>query len=57
VVVAAAEVAEQIDEMQLYTLALKLHQEMNLGTFDECVAAARESKLNEAEAFAILTQK
>jgi hypothetical protein len=50
-------VAEQIDEMQLYTLALKLHQEMNLGTFDECVAAARESKLNEAEAFAILTQK
>jgi len=30
---------------------------MNLGTFDECVAAARESKLNEAYAIAHLTQK
>lgn len=34
-------IAPQIDEMTLFTLALKLHNELKLGSFDDCVAAAR----------------
>jgi len=33
--------AKQIDEMELFQLALKLHNDLKLGTFDDCVAAAR----------------
>lgn len=32
---------KQIDEMELFQLALKLHNDLKLGTFDDCVAAAR----------------
>jgi hypothetical protein len=38
---------QQIDEMKLYELALKLHSELKLGSFDECVAAARANNCDE----------
>jgi len=37
----------EIDEMKLYELALKLHSELKLGTFDDCVAAARANNCDE----------
>merc|ERR1711970_470649 len=36
-----------IDEMKLYKLALKLHNELKLGSFDDCVAAARANNCDE----------
>lgn len=38
---------QQIDEMKLYELALKLHSELKLGSFDDCVAAARANNCDE----------
>lgn len=55
VIVGAPE--QQIDEMKLFTLALKLHQELNLGSFDDCVSAARLHGLNEAATVAYLQAK
>lgn len=37
----------QIDEMKLFELALKLHSELKLGSFDDCVAAARANNCDE----------
>jgi len=33
----------EIDEMKLFQLALKLHNELKLGSFDDCVEAARNT--------------
>lgn len=49
--------AQQIDEMTLYTLALKLHNVLKLGTFDDCVAAARANNCDEAATVIALQQK
>jgi len=43
---------QEIDEMKLYELALKLHNELKLGSFDDCVAAARANNCNEHAAIA-----
>jgi len=48
---------EQFDEMQLYTLALKLHNELKLGSFDDCVEAARTNKCDEAKTVIYLQQR
>lgn len=47
----------QFDEMQLYQLALKLHNELKLGSFDECVEAARTNKCDEAKTVIYLQQR
>jgi len=38
---------QEIDEMKLYELALKLHSQLKLGSFDDCVAAARANNCDE----------
>jgi len=40
--------SSQIDEMQLFQLALKLHNDLKLGSFDDCVNAARVNNCDEA---------
>jgi hypothetical protein len=38
---------QEIDEMKLFELAIKLHNELKLGSFDDCVAAARANNCDE----------
>jgi hypothetical protein len=38
---------QPINELEMYQLALKLHQTLNLGTFDACVSVVRSNNLNE----------
>jgi hypothetical protein len=44
-------------EGALYHLALHLHQDMKLGTFSQCVEAARINKLSEAQSIAYLKDR
>jgi len=46
--------SEQIDEMTLYQLALKLHNDLKLGSFDDCVSAARAANCDEAATVVLL---
>jgi len=39
--------AAQVDELEVYKLAIKLH-EMNLGSFEECAKAVKDNNCNEA---------
>jgi hypothetical protein len=43
----AKKTAQPVDELEMYQLALKLHQTLNLGTFDDCVSTVRLNGLNE----------
>lgn len=49
--------ANQIDEMTLFQLALKLHNDLKLGSFDECVSAARSANCDEAAAVVLLQSR
>lgn len=48
---------QEIDEMKLYELALKLHNELKLGSFDDCVAAARANNCEEQTTIASLQSR
>ena len=39
--------AAQVDELEVYKLAIKLH-EMNLGSFEECTKAVKDNNCVEA---------
>jgi len=39
--------AAQVDELEVYKLAIKLH-EMNLGSFEDCAKAVKDNNCNEA---------
>jgi len=47
---------DQHDEIEIYKLAIKLH-EMNLGTFEECAKAVKETGCNEANSVKVLQRK
>lgn len=49
-------VKKSIDETEFYKVALKLH-EAGLGSFDDCVAALKESNSDEAAAVKLLQRK
>ena len=46
----------QVDELEIYKLAIKLH-EMNLGSFEECAKAAKENGCDEASTTKALQRK
>lgn len=46
----------QVDELEIYKLAIKLH-EMNLGSFEECAKAAKENGCDEATSIQALQRK
>merc|ERR1712233_249445 len=39
---------QQFDEMTLYTVAFKLHNDLKLGTFDDCVSIARKNNCDQS---------
>ena len=44
----------QVDELEIYKLAIKLHESMNLGSFEECAQAVKENNCNEANSIKAL---
>jgi len=40
--------------METYLLALKLHKDLNLGSFNDCIASVRANDLNEIACIAEL---
>ena len=46
----------QVDEFEIYKLAIKLC-EMNLGSFEECIKAAKDNYCDEATALQALQNK
>ena len=44
----------QIDELEIYKLAIKLHESLNLGSFEECAQAVKENNCNEANSIKAL---
>lgn len=47
----------QVDELEIYKLAIKLHESMNLGSFEECAQAVKENNCNEANSIKALQRK
>lgn len=47
-------VPEKSSEMEIYLLALKLHKDLNLGAFNDCIASVRANNLNEIACIAEL---
>ena len=46
----------QVDELEIYKLAIKLH-EMNLGSFEDCAKAAKENGCDEGASRQALQRK
>jgi len=46
----------QVDELEIYKLAIKLH-ELNLGSFEECAKAVKEQSCDEANSIKALQRK
>lgn len=46
----------QVDELEIYKLAIKLH-EMNLGSFEECAKAVKDNCCDEATSIKVLQRK
>lgn len=44
----------QVDELEIYKLAIKLHESLNLGSFEECAKAVKENNCNEASSIKAL---
>ena len=38
----------QVDELEVYKLAIKLHESLNLGTFEECAQIVKENNCDES---------
>jgi len=38
----------QVDELEVYKLAIRLHESLNLGSFEECAQVVKDNNCNEA---------
>jgi len=47
----------QVDELEIYKLAIKLHESLNLGSFEECAKAVKDNNCNEANSIKALQRK
>jgi len=47
----------QVDELEVYKLAIKLHESLNLGSFEECAKAVKDNNCNEANSIKALQRK
>lgn len=46
-----------ISEVDTYKLAIKLHEQLHLGSLDECIKSARENNGDEADSIKALQRK
>lgn len=44
-------------DIEIYKLAIKLNEQLNLGSLDDCIKAARESNADEADTIKALQRK
>jgi len=47
----------QVTEVEIYKLAIKLHEQLQLGNLDDCIKAVRESNCDEADSIKALQRK
>ena len=48
---------KQVTEVEIYKLAIKLHEQLKLGSLDDCIKAVRSTECDEAESIKALQQK
>jgi len=48
---------KQVSQVEIYKLAIKLHEQLQLGSLDDCIKAVRESHGDEAESIKALQRK
>jgi|Transcript_7135 hypothetical protein len=48
---------KQASDVEIYKLAIKLNEQLQLGSLDDCIKAVRESNCDEAESIKALQRK
>ena len=46
-----------VNDVEIYKIAIKLHEQLQLGSLDDCIKAVRENGCDEAESIKALQRK